>query len=55
MTPDYPWSWARFEEYNNDGPGAGFGANAPQLTDSEAPDYTAEKYLAGADGWNPVW
>ena len=55
MTPDYPWSWARFKEYNNDGPGAGFGTKAPQLTDSEAPDYTAEKYLAGADGWNPVW
>ncbi|MFJ2112121.1 pectinesterase family protein [Streptomyces sp. NPDC087850] len=55
MTPDYSWSSARFKEYNNDGPGAGFGANAPQLTDSEAADYTAEKYLAGSDGWNPVW
>lgn len=55
MTPDYPWSWARFKEYNNYGPGAGSGANAPQMTDTEAADYTAEKYLAGTDGWNPVW
>ncbi|MFG3289233.1 pectinesterase family protein [Streptomyces sp. NPDC048179] len=55
MTPDYPWSWARFKEYNNYGPGAGYGSNAPQLTGSEAPNYTAGKYLAGTDGWNPVW
>ncbi len=34
MTTDYPWSWARFKEYNNTGPGAGYGSNAPQLTDS---------------------
>ncbi|WP_200304174.1 pectinesterase family protein [Streptomyces adelaidensis] len=55
MTPDYPWSKARFKEYANTGPGAGYGADAPQLTDSEAAGYTAEKYLAGTDGWNPVW
>ncbi|WP_256252250.1 pectinesterase family protein [Streptomyces sp. yr375] len=55
MTPDYPWSWTRFKEYRNDGPGAGFGTNAPQLSDTEALEYTAEKYLAGNDGWNPIW
>nr|WP_240982655.1 pectinesterase family protein [Streptomyces sp. S3(2020)] len=54
MTPDYPWSWARFKEYNNTGLGAGHGANAPKLTDAEAGDYTAQKYLAGTDNWNPT-
>ncbi|MEV8547337.1 hypothetical protein [Streptomyces sp. NPDC051572] len=33
----------------------GFTPNAPQLTGSEAADCTAEKYLAGMDGWNPAW
>jgi len=55
MTTDYPWSWARFKEYGNYGLGAGAGANAPQMTASEAADYTAQKYLAGTDGWNPVF
>ncbi|UUU32760.1 pectinesterase family protein [Streptomyces sp. CA-210063] len=55
MVPDYKWQWARFKEYRNSGLGAGAGANAPKLTDAEAADYTAEKYLAGTDGWNPVW
>ncbi|MET7690428.1 pectinesterase family protein [Streptomyces sp. NPDC005483] len=54
MLPEYPWQYARFKEYNNFGPGAGVGANAPKLTDAEAADYTAQKYLAGTDGWNPV-
>ncbi|UUU23322.1 pectinesterase family protein [Streptomyces sp. DSM 40750] len=55
MTPDYRWSWARFKEYNNYGLGSGDGlANSPQMTDAEAADYTAQKYLAGTDGWNPV-
>ncbi|ULR52508.1 pectinesterase family protein [Streptomyces deccanensis] len=54
MVPQYPWSWARLREYQNTGPGAGVGSNAPQLTDAEAADYTAQKYLAGTDGWNPV-
>lgn len=49
-----PWPWARFNEYKNTGSGAGTGANAPQLSDSDAADYTAQKYLAGTDGWNPV-
>ncbi|MEU3617982.1 pectinesterase family protein [Streptomyces sp. NPDC006872] len=55
MTTDYSWQSARFKEYNNSGPGAGTGANAPQMTDSEAADYTAQKYLAGTDDWNPVY
>ncbi|MER7922317.1 pectinesterase family protein [Streptomyces sp. NPDC096057] len=54
MVPEYPWNWARFKEYNNSGLGAGAGANAPKLTAAEAADYTAQKYLAGTDGWNPV-
>ncbi|MFF8970848.1 pectinesterase family protein [Streptomyces sp. NPDC014995] len=54
MMPDYSWQSARFREYNNSGLGAGQGANAPKLTAAEAADYTAQKYLAGTDGWNPV-
>ncbi|WRZ54112.1 pectinesterase family protein [Streptomyces sp. NBC_01314] len=54
MMPDYPWEWARLKEYNNSSYGAGVGANAPKLTATEAADYTAQKYLAGTDGWNPV-
>lgn len=54
MVPDYPWQWARFWEYKNGGVGNGIGSNAPKLTDAQAADYTAQKYLAGTDGWNPV-
>ncbi|MEU1276712.1 pectinesterase family protein [Streptomyces sp. NPDC005799] len=53
MVPDYTWQQARFSEYHNSGLGAGV-QNAPKLTDAEAADYTAQKYLAGTDGWNPV-
>jgi pectin methylesterase-like acyl-CoA thioesterase len=55
MTPDYSWRNARFFEYHNYGTGAGVNANRPQLTTTQAGDYTAQKYLAGTDGWNPVW
>jgi len=55
MTTDYSWSQARFKEYGNYGLGQGVGANAPQMSDSEAADYTAQKYLAGTDGWSPVF
>ncbi|MFD1715376.1 pectinesterase family protein [Amnibacterium flavum] len=48
------WQSARFFEYGNTGPGAATGDNHPQLTAAQADDYTAEDYLAGADGWNPV-
>lgn len=49
-----PWQGARFAEYRNTGAGAGVNANRPQLPDAQAGDYTPQKYLAGADGWNPV-
>ncbi|MEU1183887.1 pectinesterase family protein [Streptomyces sp. NPDC005820] len=54
MDTTYSWTQARFFEYNNSGAGAGVGANAPKLTSTQAADYTAQKYLAGTDGWNPV-
>ncbi|MFJ9711116.1 pectinesterase family protein [Streptomyces sp. NPDC101234] len=50
----YSWKNARFFEYKNTGAGAGVNSNRPQLTDSQAASYTARKYLAGTDGWNPV-
>ncbi|SDU88480.1 Pectin methylesterase [Microlunatus sagamiharensis] len=52
------WTDGRFSEYANSGPGAlAAGAqngNRPQLSDAQAADATAQKYLAGTDGWNPV-
>ncbi|MEO6083686.1 MAG: pectinesterase family protein [Umezawaea sp.] len=48
------WKSARFFEYVNTGSGAGVNANRPQLSSSQAPTYTPQKYLAGSDGWNPV-
>jgi pectinesterase/pectate lyase len=44
----------RFFEYRNTGPGAGTGTDRPQLTDAQAATFTAQRYLAGSDGWNPV-
>jgi pectinesterase len=49
------WTAGRYYEYEN----TGYGANAsestrPQLTSSNEGTYTATKYLAGSDGWNPV-
>ncbi|MFF0015346.1 pectinesterase family protein [Streptomyces sp. NPDC005374] len=48
------WTKARFSEYRNTGAGATANSNRPQLSDSQAADYTPAKYLAGSDGWNPV-
>ncbi|GAA4705717.1 pectinesterase family protein [Phytohabitans rumicis] len=48
------WQAARFSEYKNTGAGAGVNGNRPQLTDAQAANHTPQKYLAGADGWNPV-
>jgi pectinesterase len=48
------WQNARFLEYRNNGTGAGTGTNRPQLADSQAANYTPQRYLAGTDGWNPV-
>ena len=50
----FSWRSARFFEYANTGPGATINANRPQLTSAQAADYTAQKYLAGTDGWNPT-
>ena len=48
------WKNARFTEYHNTGAGSGTGTNRPQLPDSQAANYTPQKYLAGSDGWNPI-
>lgn len=48
------WKNARFLEYRNTGSGATTNSNRPQLPDSQAANYTPQKYLAGSDGWNPV-
>jgi pectin methylesterase-like acyl-CoA thioesterase len=50
----FSWKDARFFESHNTGPGATVTADRPQLADSDAPNYTAQRYLAGSDGWNPV-
>ncbi|WP_255951214.1 pectinesterase family protein [Streptomyces odontomachi] len=51
---DNTWQNARFKEYKNTGSGATTNGNRPQLSDSDAPNYTPQKYLAGSDGWNPI-
>jgi pectin methylesterase-like acyl-CoA thioesterase len=48
------WQNARFREYRNTGVGATVNGNRPQLSDSEAANYTPQRYLAGTDGWNPL-
>jgi pectin methylesterase-like acyl-CoA thioesterase len=48
------WQNARFLEYRNTGTGAGTNGNRPQLSDSQAANYTPQRYLAGTDGWNPI-
>ena len=51
------WSWktCRFTEYNNSGAGKTNGTtDRPQMSAATAANYTAQKYLAGSDGWNPV-
>ncbi|WP_329046924.1 pectinesterase family protein [Amycolatopsis sp. NBC_01488] len=51
---DFSWKDARFFEYRNTGPGAGTGTDRPQLTAAQAATFTAQRYLGGGDGWNPV-
>ncbi|MCX4547048.1 pectinesterase family protein [Streptomyces sp. NBC_01565] len=53
-TGGFSWTSARFAGYANTGPGAGTGANRPQLGPDHAAAYTARTYLAGTDGWNPT-
>ncbi|GLY30435.1 pectinesterase family protein [Kineosporia sp. NBRC 101731] len=48
------WENARFFEYRNTGAGATTNSNRPQLTATQAAEYTPAKYLAGSDSWNPV-
>ncbi|GAA0531595.1 pectinesterase family protein [Paractinoplanes ferrugineus] len=51
----FSWKTCRFNEYNNTGAGATHGtSDRPQMSASTAAGYTSQKYLAGADGWNPV-
>ena len=51
----FSWKTCRFNEYNNSGAGASQGtSDRPQMSASTAAGYTSQKYLAGADGWNPV-
>jgi pectinesterase len=50
----FSWKTARLFEYKNTGPGATVNANRPQMSDATAANYTAQRYLAGSDGWNPV-
>jgi polygalacturonase len=45
------WQSARFDQYEDSGAAADAG---PQLSSSQSGGYTAQKYLAGSDGWDPV-
>ncbi|MFG2961341.1 pectinesterase family protein [Streptomyces sp. NPDC048291] len=51
---DATWKGARFTEYRNTGAGATVNSDRPQLSASQAANYTPVKYLAGKDGWNPT-
>ena len=50
------WTAGRFFEYQNTGAGAAITnpATRPQLSDTDAFNYTAKAYLTGTDGWNPT-
>ncbi|GAA5179718.1 pectinesterase family protein [Rugosimonospora acidiphila] len=50
----FSWKDARFAEYRDRGPGAAVNDDRPQLTAAQAASYTPRRYLAGADGWNPI-
>lgn len=51
----FSWNTCRFAEYNNTGASVTRGtSDRPQMSASTAGGYTAQKYLAGSDGWNPV-
>lgn len=50
----FSWRDARYFEYHNTGAGSTVTADRPQLPDSNAPNFTAQRYLAGSDGWSPV-
>jgi pectin methylesterase-like acyl-CoA thioesterase len=49
------WTAGRYYEYDDTGSGANANESTrPQLTSAQAVNYTAQKYLAGSDGWDPV-
>jgi pectinesterase len=51
----FSWKTCRFDEYDNSGSGRTQGtSDRPQMSASTATDYTAQKYLAAGDGWDPV-
>jgi pectinesterase len=50
----FSWTEARFFEHRNRGPGATTGPSRPQLAPADAASFTARRYLAGADGWDPA-
>jgi pectin methylesterase-like acyl-CoA thioesterase len=47
-------STERLVEYKNTGSGAVLNSTRPQLTDSEATNYTVNNILKGADNWDPT-
>lgn len=50
-----PWTAGRYGEYGNTGYGASPASpDRPQLSDAQATSDTAQAYLAGSDGWDPV-
>ncbi|MEE1782128.1 pectinesterase family protein [Streptomyces sp. SP17BM10] len=49
----FSWKSARFASYGNTRAGVAV-SDGPQLADGQAADFTARKYLAGTDGWDPV-
>lgn len=51
----FSWRDARFFEYLNTGAGATVTSDRPQLTSSQAAALTPSAYLAGSDGWNPIY
>jgi pectinesterase len=51
----FSWKDARLFEYHNSGAGATVNSNRPQMSDATAANYTVPKYLAGSDGWNPIF
>jgi pectin methylesterase-like acyl-CoA thioesterase len=53
MSGVYP-STERLREYKNTGAGAVINSSRPQLSDSEAANYTVTNVLKGSDGWNPT-
>jgi pectinesterase len=51
----WPWRDARLAEYRNFGPGAAPNPDRPQLTVDQASALLPRGYLAGTDGWDPLW